>query len=462
MEDNHRYMRRLPESGDHTADERSRRKRLFAWIAAGGLLVVALCAVGIALLYEPEKRPVNLGVAAAWQYITEYRTDREALAGAVQKNLGKRLLEEPLEIEADVTVSADDLSALGLPVNRLILGLDAKYDLKDLGVKLRVLGLEYARAYLIGDEVVLSMLGDTVSAPLGLPVEEDLEQSMGLEERALGFAPLLTGDEAFYEQLVEAAAQSVPDEYTSIGTASVYSPLDGAETEMTVIETALDEAALQTVAQNMDAQLQENEDWRRQADDMLQKSARYYGLDADSLNGWLQRIADGSALADDYELRWRVYERQGRYVGLAVQVTQSGQVTEWRMMTELSGSESHEALSLSVNGAVLQSAEYTVVYDGSRMEVSGAYHPDASQVFNIDADLSFEEKGDAYRVTGTVTIDGPLLGGEAQPVSFDIDADIRAGEGLGTLKETSGWQNVYSEEWKSSQDGWQGLVWPQG
>jgi hypothetical protein len=276
--DNHRYRARLPEPAAGQQDERRKRRRLFVWIAAGGLMVVALCAVGIALLYKPEKPPVNLGVVAATQYITEYRIDRETLTGSVPMALGQRLMAEPFEIEANITLSSDDLPALGLPVKRLVLGFDAKYDLRDLGAKLRLLGMEYASAYLIGDKVVLSVPAGTYSTPLGLPVETDLSQSMGLEQRAESFAPFLTEDETFYARLVDMAAQSVPDECTSVYTDSAYSPLDDANAEMTVVDTVLDEAEIQAVTANMGKLLQEDPALRQQAEAMFLKASDFYGF----------------------------------------------------------------------------------------------------------------------------------------------------------------------------------------
>ncbi len=427
-------------------EDKRRKRRIYMWVAAGGVLVVALCAVGIALLREPPKPPVNLGVVAAEQYISEYKMEREALMSVPQKELGERLLSEPFEIEADVTASADNLAAtLGLPVSKLVLGLDAKYDLNDLGIKLRMMGMEYASAYLIGDDVVLSVMGNAYSTPLSLSAQ-GLEGSMGLSDRLNRFVPLLSKDLAFYTRLADIAAQSVPDEYTTVYDDDAFSPLDGADAGMTVIETTLDEAAIQVVLANMDARLQRDTALREQAEGILLDAAALYGFEADSLDEWLAAVADGSAIADDFELRWQVYERNGRYVGLAVQTSQGGKATEWKLLSELDGRESHEAFAMSVNGEVLQSTDYTVVYDGNIVKLEGTFRPDAASVFSFTADLTFDKNGDAYKLAGTVDIDGPVISAEAQPVSLVIDADIRAGEGLDTLKESRDWQDVYAEK----------------
>ncbi len=460
----HRYGRpRLPAPVMQDTQDRRRKRRIYTWVAAGGLLAVALCAVGIALLREPPeppKPPVNLGVVAAEQYITEYKTEREALMSAPQKELGERLLTEPFEIEADITVSADNLQQIvGLPLSRLVLGLDAKYDMDDLGMKLRLMGMEYASAYLIGDDVVLSVMGDAYSVPLSLPAQ-GLGQSMGLGDRLNRFAPLLSEDMAFYTQLLDIAAQSVPEEYTTVYDDDAFSPLDGADAGMTVIETTLDETALQVVAANMDALLQQDSELRGQAEKMLLEAAAVYDFDAKSLDEWLAAVADGSAIANDFELRWRVYERNGRYVGLAVQSSQSGQATEYKMLSELNGCESHEAFSLSMDDEVLQSADYTVVYNGGNVSLEGTYRSDAANVFSFASDMTFEKNGDAYKLEGTVTIDGPVLSAEPQPVSLDIDADIRAGEGLETMKESRGWKDVYDTTWNSLTEPWQNLILP--
>lgn len=463
MEDgNHRNgVPPLPKPVMQEKDDKSQpKRRIYVWAAAGGLLVVALCAVGIALLREPPKPPVNLGVVAAKQYITEYKIEREALAGTIQRELGKRLMTEPFEIEADINLSADNLQqVVGVPVSKLILGLDAKYDLNDLGVKLRLLGMEYASAYLIGDDLVLSVMGKAYSMPTGLPAKE-LEQSMGLGERLQRFTPFLTEDRTFYVRLADIAAQSVPEEYTTVYESNVFSPMEKADAKMTVIETTLDETALQEVAANMDMLLQQDAALREQAEEMLLEAAAFYGYEADSLDEWLAAVGDGSAITDDFELRWQVYERKGRYIGLAVQTSQSGQVTEWKLMSELDGRKSHEMFTLSVNGEVQQSTDYTVLYDGNNVKLEGTFRSDAASVFDFAADLAIEKYGDAYKLAGTIEIDGPVFSAEAQPLSVDIDADIRAGEGLGTMQESRGWRGIYGETWNSLTVPWHKLILP--
>lgn len=454
MQRNHRYERELPvEPG------RSQKRRLFAWIAAGALLIVALGAVAVALLRTPDKPPptVNLGVAAAKQYITEYCAYREELAGPVAVALGERLMTQPFEIEADITLSSDDLpDVLGLPLTRLLLGVDLKYDMRDLGAKLRVLGMEWLSAYLIGDEVVLRVPSGAYSTPLDVPEETGLSQSMGLGARAMSFAPFLTQDEDFYGRIADMAAQSVPEEVTVVEEASGPQASDGEK----VIRTVLDKTAMQSALADMDDLLEEDAALRDKVEEIFARTAGFYGLGAKTLDQWLKSVADGSALADDFELCWRVYERQGRYVGLDAKVTHAGQVTEWRMRTELNGSESRETFSLSVNGRTVQSAEYVATYRSGGVTVDGKFMPDAARTFDIKADIALEPDGDEYRLTGTVEIEGPVLGEKAIRLSADIDAEIRADNGLKTLKEDSDWSDVYGEQWERLEGPLQDLIMP--
>ena len=439
---NHRYERQLPEGSG-----KSRRRRLFVWIAAGALLAIALGAVVVALLRTPEKKPpvVNLGVVAAKQYLTEYCTDREKLAGPAAVALGERLLKEPFEIEANITLSSDDLPAeLGLPLTRLLLGVDIKYDMRDLGMKLSVLGMEYFNAYLIDDEVVVRVPSGAYSMPLDVPERADLSQSMGLGARAMSFAPFLTEDEDFYGRVADMAAQVVPADATFIEEVSDTQKGGGEK----VIQTALDEAAMQHVLANMGELLEEDAALQAQAEEIFAKTAAYYNLDEKTLKQWLISVADGSVLADDFELRWYVYERQGRYVGLDVEITNAGQATEWRMRTELDGKVSHETFSLSINGKLVQSAEYTVTYRSGGMAVDGKFMPDAARAFDIKADIDLEPDGDEYRLTGTVEIEGPVLSEKPVRLSADIDAKIRTGEELTALKDDSDWNDVYGKQWE--------------
>ena len=88
---------------------------------------------------------VNLGVRSgkAMPHRIPYRQgEAGGPRGAVA--LGERLMKEPFEIGADITLSSDDLPAeLGLPLTRLLLGVDIKYDMR--------FGRETARA---GDGVL--------------------------------------------------------------------------------------------------------------------------------------------------------------------------------------------------------------------------------------------------------------------------------------------------------------------
>lgn len=441
MQRNHRYEGQLPEEPG-----KSQRRRLFVWIAAGALLVIALGAVAVALLRTPGKRPpiVNLGVVAAKRYLTEYHTDREKLADPAAMALGERLMKEPFEIEADITLSSDDLPAeLGLPLTRLILGVDIKYDMRDLGAKLRVLGMEYFSAYLIEDEVVVRVPSGAYGMPLDVPESTDLSQSMGLEQRAMSFAPLMTEDEDFYGRIADMAAQVVPEDATVIEEVS-----DTQASGEKVIQTALDEAAMQSVLAGMGELLEEDAALRARAEEIFARTAAYYNLDQKTLKQWLQSVADGLALADDFELCWRVYERQGSYVGLDVRVTNTGQATEWRMRTELQGSESREAFSLAVNGKTVQSAEYTVTYRSGGMAVDGTFTPDATNTIKIKADLNLKPDRNEYPLTGTVEIEGPILSEKPVKLSADINAKIRMGEELTALKDDSDWNDVYGEQWE--------------
>jgi hypothetical protein len=441
MQRNHRYERQLPEEPGKS------QRRLFVWIATGALLVIALGAVAVALLRTAERQPapvVNLGVVAAKQYLTEYHTDREKLADPAAVALGERLMKEPFEIGADITLSSDDLPAeLGLPLTRLLLGVDIKYDMRDLGAKLRVLGMEYFSAYLIEDEVVVRVPSGAYSMPLDVPEDTDLSQSMGLGSRAMSFAPLMTGDEDFYGRIADMAAQVVPPD------ATVIEELSGAQAGgEKVIQTELDEAAMQSVLAGMGELLKEDAALRARAEEIFSRTADYYNLDQKTLKQWLISVADGSALADDFELCWKVYERQGRYVGLDVRVTNAGQATEWHMRTELDGKVSHETFSLSVNGKMVQSAEYTVTYRSGGAALDGRFMPDAARTIKIIADIDVEPDGDEYRLTGTVEIEGPVLSEKPVKLSADINAKIRTGEELTALKDDSDWNDVYGEQWE--------------
>jgi hypothetical protein len=418
------------------------------WVAAGALMIAAAGMVTVALLRPPALPSGNPGVIAAQQFITEYKTDRITLVGGTAQELGERLMSDSFEIEADMTITSDALPEMGLPMERLVMGVDVKYDMNDLGMKVRLLGLEYASAHLIGNELVISTADGAYSLPLTETGTADLTQSMGMRERALNFLPVPAADEALSEQLFSVLAQSVPDEYTRVYTDSVYSPLDRADAEMTVIETTLDKEALKAVASNMDVLMQKDPALREKLGDLFHRFTSLYKLDLAELDGLIADLMDGSALSEEDGLNWKVYQRQGRYVGLYVQAALDGASVEACLMGEMKGRESHETLLVITNGELAQNMDYTVVYEENHVKIDGTMYAGEAQMVDIAGDITMQKNGSVYNLVCSMDMEGEASGTLPGTIGCSIDADIHTGEDLKTLKEDSAWNDVYSEEWE--------------
>ena len=175
-----------------------KKSRAWIWIAAVAVVVV-VCVVLAVVVFGggggSGDITGNAGVVSAYQFFAQQQEKQESMMGPVQKEIGKRLMEEPFEIASELEVASDSFADLGLPVSSITVDLDAKYDLKDLGVKVKAMGMEVLGAYVIEDDVVLDVMGQATSMPIDLPVETDLGKQMRLKSgywRSCRFYPRTT------------------------------------------------------------------------------------------------------------------------------------------------------------------------------------------------------------------------------------------------------------------------------
>ena len=431
-----------------TADNRNSKRTIRpAWIAlALCLFVVAGFTVAIAV-WGIEPAPdaqQNPGVLALYEFIRSCEQNQSKVRQGLPGALHERLLDEPFEVETHIDLTADGLSVMGLPLSRVLAGIDIKYDMSDLGLKANVMGFPVAGAYLINQTLVLD-IGDSAQAySLGaLP-----DGPMPLRERLGAMLPYLPDSEADRSRLVAAVAQAVPYDCSSELTADVYSPMDGKDVRMEAVYTQLDAQAISQTAAALLEQLIANPalsaDMLAVLDPLMFMSGT---AQADVLTS-LQALAEGTP--DDAALAWTVYRYDGQYVGCRFGVTREDEVIEWTVMAQFGASAQFGYWSAHVNGESVMDAEFGIDYQQGSIS-SDITLPDFYMSFRGAFEMGQRTRDDYY-IKASLTISGEALGMVLTDAPCDIDMNIRFGE-LGTLAESRRWRDIYDKEWKDAHQG---------
>jgi hypothetical protein len=92
--------------------------------------------------------------------------------------------------------------------------------------------------------------------------------------------------------------------------------------------------------------------------------------------------------------------------------------------------------------------DYTVVYEENHVKIDGTMYAGEAQMVDIAGDITMQKNGSVYNLVCSMDMEGEASGTLPGTIGCSIDADIRTGEGLETLKEDSAWNDVYSEEWE--------------
>lgn len=447
-----------------------RKGRIWLWAALSVLFVCAVTVTVAAALGvigtsgggdgKHAELKGNAGVAAAYEFFSQQRERQDDQAGGVAKEIVRRLMEEPFEIESDLKVGMDGLSMPGIPLSDVSVGVDVKYDMKDLGVKVSALGMEVAGGYLIGNNVVADVMGQAGSMALEQADAGALEGSMGLKQRLYTLLPFLPEDDGVAAGLLEAFAASVPDKYTKTEAQNVYSPKDGKEISMDAVTTTLDAAAIREVAGSLEERINGDAKLSREIKELTDGFALFTGTEAATTDDAFKLLDEALESGGLSGISWSVYRRDGGFAGIRFVCTGSDVNVDYLFMSEFSGNDNYTYTKADISGAASES-NVRLGWQGNKFTMegdvtasTGAGADSAAQ--HMSGAFEFVKQGDGYTITGDMTMqaDAPGIIENTDTMTFDIgvEADIKIGGGLGTLKETRGWSDIYEKQWGSLED----------
>ncbi len=440
------------------------RSSKWLWIALGAVFVLAV-AVTIALTTlgggGRYKLKGNAGVVALYEFFCEQQENQLRLAGNTAKEIGHRIMREPFEIDARMDLELEGIEDSFFPINSITLGLDVKYDMKDFGIKAGAMGIEAFGAYIIDDDLVVSLMGQAASTPLNIRGADKLKKDMGLGERVKMLLPFLPKNDDVSMELLETLSVSVPDKYTHTGSEEAYSPKEQTSVSMDVITTTLDSTALREIAANFSRELDGNKRLRREVQRMLDDFAFFAGMEEMDLSKLLEDLEDSaeSEVLDNIEITWSVYSLKGSYVGASFKYTDGETKATYIYMSEFGGYESFVSIDADINGSRYKQKLHNTWKD-NKITMDGEISTGGiAQIISAYYEFS-KENGNKYRIKGDMTVPGTVNKGtytqESTSYSLSFDADILIGGGLETLKESRDWNRIYSKEWGRIEDvfGW--------
>ncbi len=457
-----------------TPPARPRRRWLIISLIAI-LLAGLLTVTGVLAFRGGSALKGNAGVVAACEYFKAYSEQSDKVMGSVQKQVNSGLGKEPFEIESSFDVSSDQFEQSGIPLRKVIIDIDAKYDLKDLGIKLEAMGVELANAYVIGDEFVLKVGKEAGSEKIGLPVKADLDSPMTLLERFYAFLPFLAEEKrGHYMRVLETFAQSVPDDYTDTYSKDIYSPVAKKELETLVTKTELDAKALSEVFSNFSDRLQKDDALRAEIQEYLDEFTDWFGLDEADLDDILEQLKDtDESDAEGSLFSWEVYQRSGKYAGLSLTLGRAG-TGKITLVSEFSGDTFYSGYNYEFPDMMAMETSSLAKYNGNRVEIeaeavintkvmnqtmqqtqSVEFTKDGANTYlgEIDAviDVTIELK-DTY---GDMA--APQNMTQAVNMAVTGDMEFKFGGDLDTLEESSDWNDIYDMEWGTLQDALEGF-----
>ncbi len=414
------------------------------WMGAALILLVcALTVTGIAVFNgggkgkpEEEEYKRNEGVLSLSDFfkVCADNIDFET-AGSVH-SLARRLINEPFEVSAKITVESEALKALGIPLTSLPADVEIKYDLRDAGIMVSAVGLDLLEAYVAENEITaVSMDGEKTVTEL--PAGDDLSGDMTLENRMHALVPLPSED--LIGKLLDVLAESVPEACSEQQLGRAYSPKDKKDVNVTLVRTVLDDEALSTAAAAFSERLQSDEALYDATQQLIADNASLFGEKDITLDSLLTRLINR-----DYEgitVSWKVFRRDEVPVGFAARVTTRDAQVDVTRMAEFDGETGYEYSQLLVNGVEVFFAD-TVTKDASgefRLKTVNA----GGEPVSVNGTFGLEQIAEnTYRLTADAVADGKLLGDEKNTAHFVIEARIDAGSGLGMLGDSPDWREI--------------------
>lgn len=452
----------------YTRPPRRRRTLVISLIAL--LMAGVITVTAVLVLNRPYRLRGNAGVVAAYEYVCSYMQQSERLTGGTPgPDITKRLGAEPFEIECALSVVSDQFEDSGIPLRSIPVGIDVKYDMTDLGVKVSAMGFQALGAYLIGDDFVVNIAGEAGSTQIDLPIEAELDKPMALAERLIAFLPFLAEDRSeLYLKILESFALSVPDEYTSTYTLDIYSPAAGKDVSTLVVETELDSAAITEVIRNFADRLQDDEALVSEVQMLVDEVTAYFSLEAVDVIAKLDELEklDESAIGGA-ELSWQVYKREGRYSGMSVTASQPDTGTT-TMLSEFYNNVFYTSSKTETSYSTAES--YAInTYDGNRIDVQAQTTSESeymSSTMQQSGSIEYTRiSADEYTADLDMTIDelytSSFLEDSSEATQVNValtgDLEFHFGDDLKTLKESPGWDDIYDKEWGTLEDAMEGI-----
>lgn len=449
---------------------RPRKQKRAVIIALVSLFLVAILTASAVLIFADAGLAGNRGVSAAYQYLRGYARQNQRSMSRTQREILSRIAREAFEIGCSLKYTPAEGES-GLPIRTIPVRVDVKYDLNDLGVKVNLMGVHVADAFLLGDEFVLNIGGNAGSAQIGLPVDADLTRPMTFPQRLLSFLPFLAKDRSeTWMRLLETFARSVPDEYTDTYKANVYSLSAGKKLETRVVETQLDSEAILTVIENFADRLLEDDALCDEVQTMLDEITEYFDLDGLDFREAIERLYDiGESDIGGLSFGWQVYRRGGRYCGMQVTVEQEDQGS-FSLQSEYEGNTSCFSYSFETPGMSMNAVSTTTA-DGdhttTETQASGesefltfSMRQSGTMEFSREDADTYTAEFDSTAVTSYEYAEG-YFGFDSlqneQEVRIEGDTEFRFGRGLETLRGDSGWNDIYDMDWGTLEDALAGL-----
>ena len=447
-----------------------KKSKWWIWLIVAVVVVLAVVALFVfGVIDLGGKRPGNEGAWKAYDYFDTRQDKLESIQSSVYKEVSDRFDTEAFEMEGDFKIKSDLFDATALGIDSFGADFQAKYDLKDLGLKLNLFDTVSADVYLIDEDLVVSVLGEAYAMPLDPNTDVDLSEEMPLSDRIDALSSLSTGEDfsELAEKVMAELAPAIPNELTEKDTVDVYSPLEDDEVEMKAVTTTLEKDEIYDIIVAFGENLDENQDLIDELQDFADTLSTAAGEEIDIQDYVDQMIdLDEDELNDmeDVTISWSVYEYKGEDVGFSLYIDNAGEEIELTMITQFTKNAAYISVKVDFNGDEAASIVEEILYDNEYMTLNmqvdvNSPATDYSDAQNVTLSLSGEttldkDSSTEYAFAGDFTVDvdaGDSMSsmGLGGPMAIDVEAnaDILFGNDLGMLEDDNDWNEIYDMQW---------------
>lgn len=446
------------------------------WLIVAGVIVIA----GVALLLFSdigaslfgEQRPGNQAAWKAYDYFNSMEDNLNMIKGEIHTEFSNRIDTEPFEAKGEFELKSDLMKEIGYGIESFKSDFAAKYDLKDLGVQLDLMGLLGADIYLIEDQWVINVMGEAYAMEVEANDDVDLQEDMTLKDRMEAFNSVSTANiKELLERIMGELAPAIPNELTETETADVYSPLEDDEVEMKAYTTTLDQDDFQQLIVTFGENLEQNEDLLDDMQDFLDTIFKTSGEKIDVDDMVEDMIDFDETMTDDqkYTFAYSVYEYKGKTVGISFSFEDdSSNEFEMFIITEFSDNAVYTSIIAEFERDEIINFNSVVEYSEGNVDTDAVftitmpeneYSESQAVNFSIKGSTTVDKQNNTeYEFSGDYKIaldSGSLLSSlEQDKIEFDFgfEGECEFSNDLGTLKEDEDWNKIYDEEWGDLED----------